>query len=188
MTLARRVSAVAVVALAASVGVCAPSGAATTRTVAPAAVQHAVKAVAFKGHYTGTLTVLIVNNTSSASATVSSVKGVGTGTNLGKVSTLVGKGTVPTTSTNSGFKFNGSGTLAGGGSTLVLKVASSSASAPDGPGTVTLSGTATVTSGTGKWKGAKGTLKFSGSFKITGVASGSQTPKFTSALSGTLTA
>ena len=52
---------------------------------------------------------------------------------------------------------------------------------------MTLSGTATVTSGTGKWKGAKGTLKFTGSFKVTGVSSGSQSPKFVATLSGSVT-
>jgi len=76
----------------------------------------------------------------------------------------------------------------GAGSSLTLRIKSSSGAAPENAaGTVTISGTALVVSGTGKLRGATGTLKFSGSFAISndGV-SGTQTQSFTSKLSGTL--
>ena len=142
--------------------------------------------VSFKGSYSGTFTVLIVNNNStSGSATVTSLNGSGTGTDLGS-STLSGSGQVPTTATNSGFSFTGSGRLSGSGSTLTVVVVSSSANVPDGAGTGTLSGVAKITGGTGKFAGATGSLQFSGSFNLTGIGSGTQTPSFTSSLSGTI--
>jgi hypothetical protein len=153
----------------------------TTTTTAPASNN-----VAFTGSYSGTFTVLIVNNNStSGSATVTSLNGSGTGTDLGS-STLSGSGQVPTTATNSGFSFTGSGSLSGSGSTLTVVVVSSSANVPDGAGTGTLSGVAKITGGTGKFAGATGSLKFSGSFNLTGIDSGTQTPAFTSTLSGTI--
>jgi len=99
---------------------------------------------------------------------------------------LSGSGAVPTTSTNSGFNFTGNGVLTGGSSSLSLSVVSSSANAPDGAGTVTLNGTAKITGGTGTFAHASGTLKFSGAFAITGVDSGSQTPAFSSTISGAI--
>ncbi len=153
----------------------------TTTTTTPTSNN-----VSFKGSYSGTFTVLIVNNNStSGSATVTSLNGSGTGTDLGS-STLSGSGQVPTTATNSGFSFTGSGSLSGSGSTLTVVVVSSSANVPDGAGTGTLSGVAKITGGTGKFAGASGSLQFSGSFNLTGIGSGTQTPSFTSSLSGTI--
>jgi hypothetical protein len=149
-----------------------------------------VKKVAFKGSYSGTLTFLLTSVASqSTSANVTSVTGKGTSTDIG-ATTLTGTGIVPATAASSGFHYTGSGRLAGAGGTLNLRILSknSSGSAPeDSAGTVTLTGTATVVSGTGKLKGATGSLKFSGSFAIAndGV-SGTQSPAFTSKLSGTL--
>jgi len=162
-----------------------PSNKVTPKAV-PVTTTTASSSVAFSGKYTGTLSLIIVNNNStSASPTVTSISGTGTGTDLG-TGTLSGSGQVPTTSTNAGFTFTGSGTLAGSNGSLDLSVVSSSANAPDGAGTVTLSGTAEVTGGTGVFATASGTLKFTGSFVISGVDSGSQTPAFTSTLSGTV--
>ena len=190
-------SAVGALALLAAVGVTAPSSAATVHSLKTqthsAVVSHAVKVkkVAFKGSYNGSLTFLLTSVAStSTSASVTSVSGKGTSTDLGST-TLTGTGTVPATAASAGFHFTGNGKLSGAGGTLTLKILSknSSGAAPENAaGTVSLTGTATVVSGTGKLKGATGSLKFSGSFAISndGV-SGSQSPAFTSKLSGTLT-
>lgn len=162
-----------------------PSSKASNK-VTPTAAVTSPTSVAFTGSYSGTLALLITNDDStSASATVSSISGTGTGTDLG-ASKLSGSGQVPDTSTNTGFNFNGTGTLTGATSTLTLSVVSSSANAPDGAGTVTLSGTAKITGGTGTFAHASGTLKFSGAFTITGVDTGSQNPAFNSTISGTI--
>ena len=51
-----------------------------------------------------------------------------------------------------------------------------------------MTGTATVTSGTGKFAGAKGTLKVSGTFSIKSTAAGSsESDNFSATLSGNLT-
>jgi hypothetical protein len=149
-----------------------------------------VKKVAFKGTYNGSLTFLLTSVAStSTSADVTSVTGKGTSTDLG-ATTFSGTGNVPATAASAGFHFTGSGKLAGAGGTLTLRILSknSSGAAPENAaGNVTLTGTATVISGTGKLKGATGSLKFSGAFAVTndGV-SGTQSPAFTSKLSGTL--
>jgi hypothetical protein len=156
-----------------------------------ALVSHAVKRVAFKGSYSGSLTFLLTSVAStSTSADVTSVTGRGSSTDLG-ATTFSGTGNVPATAASDGFHFTGSGRLAGAGGTLTLRILSknSSGAAPENAaGDVTLTGTATVVSGTGKLKGATGSLKFSGAFAVTndGV-SGTQSPAFTSKLSGTLT-
>ncbi|HUX03957.1 MAG TPA: fibronectin type III domain-containing protein [Acidimicrobiales bacterium] len=158
-----------------------PAGPATTRPTTTTTST----GVAFSGTYHGTMKVLIVNSGSSASATISGIQGTGTSSVLG-ASTLNASGQVPSTATNSNFSFTGVGTISSSQGSLALEVVSSSANAPEGAGTVTLHGTAKVTQGTGKFAGASGTLKFSGSFDITGVDSGTQTPSFTGTISGTL--
>jgi len=188
-------SALGALILVASVGTAASSGATTRATNARSATLVSnvakVKKVAFKGSYSGTLTFLLTSVAStSTSASVTSVSGKGTSTDIG-ATTLSGTGNVPSTAASSGFHFTGSGRLVGPGGSLTLRILSknSSGSAPeDTAGTVSLVGTATVVSGTGKLKGATGSLKFSGSFPIAndGV-SGTQSPAFTSKLSGTLT-
>lgn len=186
--------AVGALALMATVGVVVPSSAATTSALKTHASLTSnvvkVRKVAFKGSYNGTLTFLLTSVAStSTSASVTSVTGKGTSTDLGSTS-FSGTGNVPATAASAGFHFTGAGKLAGPGGTLNLRILSknSSGAAPENAaGTVTLTGTATVVSGTGKLKGASGLLKFSGSFAVAndGV-SGSQSPAFTSKLSGTL--
>lgn len=183
-------------ALLATVGVAGTSGATAANTVkAPTnatPVSHvvAVKKVAFKGSYNGSLTFLLTSVAStSTAASVTSVSGKGTSTDIGST-TFTGTGNVPATAASAGFHFTGNGKLAGAGGTLTLRILSknSSGAAPENAaGTVSLTGTATVISGTGKLKGATGSLKFSGSFAVSndGV-SGTQSPAFTSKLSGTL--
>jgi hypothetical protein len=186
--------AVGALALMATVGVVVPSGAATTTKASAHSTLTSnvvkVRKVAFKGSYSGSLTFLLTSVAStSTSASVTSVTGKGTSTDLGSTS-FSGTGNVPATAASAGFHFTGLGKLAGPGGTLNLRILSqnSSGAAPENAaGTVSLTGTATVVSGTGKLKGATGSLKFSGSFAVAndGV-SGSQSPAFTSKLSGTL--
>lgn len=183
-------------ALLATVGIVGTSGAATANTLKSqshaALTGHVVKVkkVAFKGSYNGSLTFLLTSVAStSTSASVTSVSGKGTSTDIGTTS-FSGTGNVPATAASAGFHFTGNGKLAGAGGTLTLKILSqnSSGAAPENAaGTVSLTGTATVVSGTGKLKGATGSLKFSGSFAVSndGVT-GTQSPAFTSKLSGTL--
>jgi hypothetical protein len=184
-------SVVGALALVAAVGVVGPSGAATVKspgTTHSSLTSNVVKKVAFKGSYSGSMTFLLTSVAStSTAASVTSVSGKGPSTDLGSA-TLTGTGNVPATAASSGFHFTGSGKLVGAGSSLTLRIKSSSGAAPENAaGTVTISGTALVVSGTGKLRGATGTLKFSGSFAISndGV-SGTQTQSFTSKLSGTL--
>jgi hypothetical protein len=188
--------AVGALALMATVGVVVPASATTNSALKPS--THSVltsnvakiRKVAFKGSYSGSLTFLLTSVAStSTSASVTSVTGKGTSTDIGST-TFTGTGNVPATAASAGFHFTGNGKLAGAGGTLTLRILSknSSGAAPENAaGTVSLTGTATVVSGTGKLKGATGSLKFSGSFAISndGV-SGTQSPTFTSKLSGTL--
>ena len=150
-----------------------------------ALVAHATKKVHFKASYSGTIALLW----SSTGVTATSVKGSGTATLLGK-STVAGKGAGTAASTCN--PFSGTGTLTGAGSKIVVKVVSSSkqqacAANSAAPTPVIVNGVATVVSGTGKYKGAKGTLTFKGSFSIQSTTAGStESDSFSATLSGTL--
>lgn len=142
--------------------------------------------VAFKGSYSGNIALLW----SSSSVSVTSLHGTGTGTELGS-STLSGTGSSSPSSTCD--PFSGTGTISGGGSVIHFKVVSSSAqqacaSGSSAPTNVTVKGVATVLSGTGKYAGAKGTLKIAGSFSIKSTTAGSsESDAFSTTLTGTLT-
>lgn len=152
-----------------------------------ASVAHVAKVtkVSFKGTYTGTIAMLWDAN----SVTATAVRGTGTGTLLGK-STVLGKGTATTASTCD--PLSGTGYITGGGSKLMLKVVSSTktkacAAAESAPTTVTVTGVAQITGGTGKYKGASGTLKVNGSFQIkSNQAGSSETDSFKATLSGVI--
>jgi hypothetical protein len=90
----------------------------------------------------------------------------------------------------------GKGRLSGGGSTLSITVAPQSANAAQAcgagsttPTPVTVSkGVAKVTAGTGKYKGATGTLNFKTVFVVNSTTSGSsESDSFTATITGTLT-
>jgi hypothetical protein len=69
----------------------------------------------------------------------------------------------------------GSGVLSGGGNTLKVTFDSSTkgcAEDEDGPTTINITGTAVINGGTGKFAGATGTLKVTGSFGIKSHAAG----------------
>ena len=150
-----------------------------------------VKKVAFKGTYKGTIKLAF----GASTVTASLIGARGTGSLLGAASTMTGTGTGADTAYSNAF--SGTGVLAGLGSKLVLSIVktASSASVADGtqsgpqspPATVTVVGQAKVTSGAGKWKGATGTLKFSGTFSVKDSTAGTtETDSFTATMSGTL--
>jgi hypothetical protein len=144
------------------------------------------KKVAFKGSYSGTMSMLW----SSSAVTVTSLSGNGTTSLLG-TSTLSGTGSSSPSSTCD--PFSGTGTVRGGGSVLHFKVVSSSsqqacAAGSAAPTSVTVKGVAVVLSGTGKYAGAKGNLAIGGTFSIKSTTAGSsESDAFNATLKGTLT-
>lgn len=142
------------------------------------------RTVAFVGHYKGTAALLINNGT----ATISSVHGSGTGT-----ASLVGKSTIRGSGRAGASAlcdpFSGKGAILGTGGTIRFAVANSTSkgcsSGESGPVTVTFKGVAKAIGGTGKDKGASGSLVFAGTMKLGGT-SGSQSGTFTVTLHGRL--
>lgn len=119
-------------------------------------------AVAFSGTYKGKMSVLW----SDSGVQATSVTASGTGTVLG-LDSLSGTGS--SSPQNQCDSIDGAGVLSGGGNTLKVSFDSNAKGcAEDGaaPTTVNITGTASVTGGTGKYAGATGTLKVTGSFAI----------------------
>jgi len=144
----------------------------------------ASKTSAFSGTYKGTISMLW----SSSDVKVTSLTGTGSGTDLGlsKV-TATGKA-LPT---DQCVPINATGSLSGANGTLNLALnASSRGCAADSaaPTVVSITGTAVVTGGTGKFAGATGSLKVTGSFMIKSTSAGSnESDAFTVTLTGSLT-
>ena len=118
--------------------------------------------VAFSGTYKGKMSVLW----SDSGVQASSVTGIGTGTVFG-LDALSGSGS--SAPQNQCDSIDGAGVLSGGGNTLKVTFDSNAKGcATDGaaPTTVNITGTASITGGTGKYAGASGTLKVTGSFAI----------------------
>ena len=142
----------------------------------------ASKKVAFSGHYSGTVDLLINNG----SVTISSVRGKGTATLVGASSIL---GTGSASASAQCDPFGGLGSISGKTGTIKLSVASSTSqgcsSGESGPVTITFHGTAKATGGTGEASGATGTLKFNGTTKLGGT-SGRQNGSFSATISGEL--
>jgi hypothetical protein len=140
--------------------------------------------VAFKGAYSGTIALLW----SSTGVTATSVAGHGTGTD--GANTIKGSGGGSAASTCN--PFTGTGNLVGP-SGLKLTVVSSTKSQAcavnaAAPSPVTVSGVAKIMSGTGKFKGASGTLSFKGSFSVqSSTAGSSESDAFSATLTGTVT-
>jgi hypothetical protein len=168
----------------ASAATTSPARHATSVTAKTAAkTKVVIKKVAFKGTYTGTMALLW----SSTGVKATSVTGHGTGTY--GANTMKGSGGGSAASTCN--PFSGAGSLSGA-SGLKLSIASSSktqacAVNSAAPTPVTVSGTAKILSGTGKFKGASGTLSFKGSFSIQSTTAGStESDSFSATLSGTV--
>jgi hypothetical protein len=144
------------------------------------------KSVAFSGKYTGTIALLW----SSSAVTATSVTGTGPSSLLGSA-TIKGSGSSSPTSTCD--PFTGSGTITSAKGRLVFKVAPSSkqqacAAGQAAPTSVSVKGVATITSGTGVYAGAKGTLAIKGSFSIQSTTAGSsESDSFTATFTGKLT-
>jgi hypothetical protein len=157
------------------------------------ALSHVVKTkkVKFSGKYSGKLGLLMVGTAGSTatSVKVTSITGTGTGTLLGH-STVSGTGSAPAGSQTD--PITGKGVLSGGGSKIMLSAITSksygTAAGTATPTSVSVSGTAKVTGGTGKFKGATGNLTFKGSFNVQSNNAGtSESDAFTATLTGTLT-
>lgn len=150
----------------------------------PANAAPAGKAVKFTANYSGTASLLINGN----AVAIQKVSGKGS-------SSLVGKGTVSGTGTATSSPgvacapFTGKGAIKGASGTIKFTVNAKSQGCGNSetpPVTVTVNGSAKVTSGTGTAKGATGTLKFSGTLNLNGT-SGSQSGAFSGKLTGKLT-
>ena len=143
--------------------------------VASAAATAVKKPIVFTGKYSGTATTQAADNIVTITA-----NGTGTGNVIGagKVTGL-GKGD---TSVQPCVPFSGTGTISGAKGTLTFKVNPGSTGCGDEAGQeFSVSGKATVLSGTGLLAKRKGTLRMSGTFDR---SSGAFTVKF----SGSLTA
>jgi len=129
----------------------------TAMVLAPAGSAVLPKKVAFTATYTGTAVVQVTDQVAAISA-----NGNGKGTLLG-ASTISGKGTADG-SVQPCAPFTGPGTMTSpNGAKLMFTVAPGSQGCGDEQGQVfSLSGKASVTSGTRTLKKAKGTLKFTG--------------------------
>ena len=140
------------------------------------------KTVTFVGHYSGNATLLINNG----SVSIPSVTGKGSGTLVG-ASAVSGSGS--SSSSAQCDPFAGKGSIAGAGTRITFIVSKSTSkgcsSGESGPVTVSFNGTAKATSGTGKAKGAIGTLRFTGTLKLAGTT-GSQNGTYSVTLTGKL--
>lgn len=147
------------------------------------ALAAASKTVKFVGHYKGAAALLINNG----AVAISSVTGEGSGTLLG-ASKITGKGSASATAQCD--PFTGRGKLSSPAGAIDMSVTKSKStgcsSGESGPVTVTFTGVAVATGGTGATSGAKGVLKFSGKLDLLGT-SGSQNGSYTVALRGDLT-
>jgi hypothetical protein len=192
----RRIFTFGAIGLVTTLGVTLPAGAVTAKplgavahtslTSHAAATKKVVKIshVAFKGTYSGTMALLW----SSTGVSATSVTGHGTGTYGANTMNGSGGGSAA----NTCDPFSGAGSLAGA-SGLKLNIVSSSktqacAIQSAAPTPVTVHGVATIKSGTGKFKGATGSLTFKGQFSIQATTAGStENDQFTATLTGTVT-
>lgn len=139
--------------------------------------------IAFAGTYKGKISVLW----SESGVQASKVIATGSGTTLG-LDSLSGTGS--SAPQNQCEPIDGSGVLSGGGDTLKVSFdANARGCAVDGeaPTTVNITGTATITGGTGKYAGATGTLKATGSFAVNSNQAGfGETTALTLTLTGNI--
>lgn len=140
--------------------------------------------VAFSGTYKGKIAILW----SDSDVRATSVTGAGTGNVLG-LNELTGTGSAAPQ--NQCDAFDGTGVLSGGGNTLKVAFDSSAKACADegaAPTSITITGNATITGGTGKYTGATGTLKVTGTFAIKSKDAGfSESTALTLTLTGNIT-
>jgi len=163
-----------------------PTGWTATKPAAtkPAAGAASAKSVAINGNYSGTVSLLW----GDTYVQVTSVKATGTGT-VADLGEFVGSGAAAPASQCD--TFDGSAALGTGADTLKVAFDSSAkgcAEDDSAPTKITFSGNAVVKSGTGKYAGATGTFKVSGSFNIKTISAGSkESAPFTMTASGSVT-
>jgi hypothetical protein len=191
----RKVIVLTAIGLVTTLGVTLPAGAVTASPLNIAAhtslSSHVtttkvikIKHVAFKGTYSGTMALLW----SSTGVTASSVVGHGTGTY--GANTMKGSG--GGSAANTCDPFSGAGSLVGASGLKLSIVTSTKTQAcavnSAAPSPVTVNGVAKIVSGSGKFKGASGTLTFKGQFSIQATTAGStENDSFNATLTGTVT-
>lgn len=157
---------------------------ATPKPTATTPAKTTAATVAFSGTYKGKISVLW----SDSDVRATSVTATGTGSVLG-LDELTGAGSAAPQ--NQCDAFDGTGVLSGGGNTLKVAFDSTAkACAAEGaaPTTITITGNATITGGTGKYVGATGTLKVTGTFAIKSKDAGfSESTALTLTLTGNIT-
>ena len=143
------------------------------------------KVIAFSGSYKGDIAMLW----SASDVKATSVTGLGTGKIVG-LTKLTGTGSATPSNQCDGFK--GSGVLSGGGSTLKVSFDSSARGCAEdaaAPSVVNITGNAVIAGGTGKFAGATGKLKVTGSFAVKSTDAGtSEKSALTLTLSGSINA
>ncbi len=162
-----------------------PTGWTTTKpvvkkTTSPASSSS--KSLTINATYSGKIAMLWTDS----SVSTTSVTATGTGTTLG-LTQLTGSGSSsPSSQCDS---INGTGTISDGTNTLKATfdpAAQGCAKESAAPTTVAISGNVIITGGTGKYAGATGTLKFTGSFPVASTAAGAnETGALTFTVSGT---
>ena len=149
----------------------------TSKTIAKPVAS---KTLSINATYTGTISTLWTES----NVTATSVAATGTGTTLG-LTKLVGSGSSSPASQcdtiqGAGYITDGTNTLKANFDPAAQGCGKESAA----PTTVTIGGSAIITGGTGKYAGATGTLKFTGSFPVNSTAAGTNA---TAALTFTIT-
>ena len=160
-----------------------PTTKVTPQPSATATAKSTAGSVAFSGTYKGKMSVLW----SDSGVQATSVTGSGTGTVLG-LDQLSGTGS--SAPQNQCDSIDGSGVLSGGGNTLKVSFDSTAKGCAEdaaAPTVVNITGNAVVSGGTGKYAGATGTLKVTGSFAIKSNQAGfSESTALTLTLTGTI--
>jgi len=162
-----------------------PAGWTTTKPMAKTAAptSNTSKTLTLNATYTGKISTLW-----SDSDVQGTVTGTGTGTTLG-LTQLVGSGS--SSPSGQDATISGIGSISDGTNTLKATFdPSASAHAKDGaaPTTVAISGNMIITGGTGKYVGATGTLKFTGTFPVSSTTAGTKdSGALTLTVSGTFT-
>jgi hypothetical protein len=134
-----------------------PTATATTKPAADASV-------AFSGTYKGKLSIVW----GDTYLQVTGVNGTGSGNVLGLTEM---SGTAAAAPAGICDTFDAKGSISGGGSSINVTFDSSAkgcAEDESAPTTIKITGTATITGGTGKYAGASGVLKVTGSFSVKG--------------------
>ena len=137
-------------------------------TPAPSSAPAKAGALAFSGTYKGTIAMLWSDSSVQATA----VTATGSG-NIFGLDQLTGSGSsAPASQCDS---INGAGTISDGTNTLKANFDTASkgcAKDAEAPTAVEITGNAVITGGTGKYAGATGTLKVTGSFSIKSTSAG----------------